>query len=252
MPKLIKLSEEKQEQFDNDYAELVNKFSNSRVNPSATELLKYVNNLVSPYMDNKSADIKLYVRDAINYRLYEDIEFNRKSSTIAEHLGVDSISRELFGLLRSDFLAISQSRMSRGGRSWEVVFEDILTEQGLDFSRQPQFQNKHKYDYMLPSKKYVKSVGLPAKAVSVIECKRKLRERYLQIDYTEIIDNGYTMYLFTTDQAITSETEKKLVEKQIKLIIPKPLHTRFLIPSNVLTIKQFITVAKANVKKKRK
>src|SRR3972149_5325900 len=102
---------------------------------------------------------------------------------------------ELFGrwypALRQVFLSISQSRMTRGGKDFELQIEGLLRLAGVPFDKQ---ERQDRTDLILPSVAvFQQNVNIAA----VVSVKRTLRERWAEVAEELFNLRSPNVFLFT-------------------------------------------------------
>jgi len=116
--------------------------------------------------------------------------------------------------LRRSFLSVSQSRMTRGGRDFELQFGRLLTLLGIPYQK---VQRAYRVDFMLPSDEAFRRNPTTA---AIASAKRTLRERW-----REVVEELHTMrspniFLITADFDITGGHIKEICDNyRIHLVV---------------------------------
>ena len=109
---------------------------------------------------------------------------------------VDAFSR-LYPMLRRAFLSVSQSRMTRGGRDFELQIERLLTLAEVPFHKQ---EVENRTDLILPDlATHERNRTLSA----IVSVKRTLRERWAEVAEELFNLRSPNVFLFTADQNVT-------------------------------------------------
>lgn len=142
----------------------------------------------------------------------------RAAEREAKRKGFQSGFRHLFGdlypWLRRAFLSVSQSRMTRGGKDFELQIEGLLQLGNVPFHRQ---ESKNRTDLILPSLDvHDRDLNLSM----VISVKRTLRERWAEVAEELFNLRSPNVYLFTADQNVTeSHVEQICKQYRIYLVV---------------------------------
>src|SRR5205823_4355584 len=126
---------------------------------------------------------------------------------------VAHLMKNWYPLLRLCFLSVSQSRMTRGGKDFELQIEGLLDLAGLPYHKQEQ---KHRTDFILPSKELFDKV--PAKA-ALVSVKRTLRERWREVAEELYALKAPNVFLFTADEDVTSQVAQLICGHNIYLVV---------------------------------
>ena len=109
---------------------------------------------------------------------------------------VDAFSR-LYPMLRRAFLSVSQSRMTRGGRDFELQIERLLTLAEVPFHKQ---EIENRTDLILPDlATHERNRTLSA----IVSIKRTLRERWAEVAEELFNLRSPNVFLFTADENVT-------------------------------------------------
>ena len=127
--------------------------------------------------------------------------------------GVLHLFASWYPLLRRCFLSVSQSRMTRGGRDFELQIEGLLDRAGIPYTRQ---EREHRTDLILPSQEmYLTNRNVAA----VVSVKRTLRERWAEVAQ-ELFDlRSPNIFLFTADEKVTANHVQRLGDYNIYLVV---------------------------------
>ena len=109
---------------------------------------------------------------------------------------VDAFSR-LYPMLRRAFLSVSQSRMTRGGRDFELQIEELLSLAKIPFHKQ---EIENRTDLILPNLAvHENNRNLSA----IVSIKRTLRERWAEVAEELFNLRSPNVFLFTADDKVT-------------------------------------------------
>jgi hypothetical protein len=113
--------------------------------------------------------------------------------------GFRQLFKAWYPRLRRAFLSISQGRMARGGKDFELQIEGLLSLAHIPFDKQ---EREEHTDLILPNHAaYMKNKNVSA----VISIKRTLRERWAEVAEELFNLRSPNVYLFTADEDITPE-----------------------------------------------
>lgn len=133
------------------------------------------------------------------YRDYPDIL--EAAEQIASQQGFRAGTTHLFStwypLLRRAFLSVSQSRMSRGGKDFELQIEGLLSLANIPFHKQ---EIENHTDLILPdlaTHERNRNISL------VISIKRTLRERWAEVAEELFNTRSPNVFLFTADENVS-------------------------------------------------
>jgi hypothetical protein len=112
--------------------------------------------------------------------------------------GVVHLLTRWYPKLRRAFQSVSQGRMARGGKDFELQIQGLFDLGGIPYEKQEATDHT---DFMLPSASFHKRNRTAAAIISV---KRTLRERWAEV--AEELFNLRTpnVFLFTADEAVSS------------------------------------------------
>ncbi len=141
-----------------------------------------------------------------------------EAKTLAEtegfRAGLIHLFRSWYPLLRRCFLSVSQSRMARGGKDFELQVEGLLDLGDVPYEEQ---EIQHRTDLMLPdSATYQRNKNIAA----IVSVKRTLRERWAEVA-EELFDlRSPNVFLFTADEDVTlSHVERICGDYNIHLVV---------------------------------
>jgi hypothetical protein len=113
--------------------------------------------------------------------------------------GVRHLLKNWYSPLRRAFLSIAQSRMTRGGRDFELQIEGLLTLAGVSYHRQ---ERQYRTDLILPNlETYQRNRTISA----VVSVKRTLRERWREVAEELYSLRAPNVFLFTADDNATAQ-----------------------------------------------
>lgn len=145
----------------------------------------------------------------------DDLEEARR---VAEEKGFAAGAMSLFASwypkLRRAFLSVSQSRMQRGGKDFELQIERLL-----DLAEVPYFKQEPQYrtDLILPS---VETFQSNRNIAAIVSVKRTLRERWAEVAEELFNLRSPNVFLFTADERVTStHVERICGQYNIHLVV---------------------------------
>ena len=111
--------------------------------------------------------------------------------------GFVTVFGRLYPMLRRSFLSVSQSRMTRGGRDFELQIERLLTLAEVPFHKQ---EIENRTDLILPDlTTHQRNRTLSA----VVSVKRTLRERWAEVAEELFNLRSPNVFLLTADKNVT-------------------------------------------------
>ncbi len=148
--------------------------------------------------------------------------------------GAESLMSALYLELREAFLSVSQSRKTRGGRDFELQFEQALTFAGFPFEKQ---KRRTRVDFMMPSDT---AFERNRTICAVASLKRTLRERWREV-VAELYElHAPNVFLITADSAITAGHVESICDtNHLHLVVWDSVKTSFPNHHQVLSFTQF-------------
>ncbi len=130
---------------------------------------------------------------------YPDLfaDAGRVASQEGFRAGVIRIFVSWYPMLRRSFLSISQSRMQRGGKDFELQIERLFNLARIPYDRQ---EREHRTDLVLPN---VETHQRNRTIAAIISVKRTLRERWAEVAQELFALRSPNVYLFTADEDIS-------------------------------------------------
>ena len=122
----------------------------------------------------------------------------REAAQRGFHRGFTRLFGDLYPWFRRAFLSISQSRMTRGGKDFELQIEGLLKLGNVPFHKQ---ESKNRTDLILPSLELHQQNRTFSMVVSV---KRTLRERWAEVAEELINLRSPNVFLFTADENVNN------------------------------------------------
>ncbi len=132
--------------------------------------------------------------------------------------------------LRRCFQSISQSRMTRGGRDFELQFGRLLDLMGVPYQK---LRRSYRVDFMMPSDEAFRSNPTSA---AIASAKRTLRERWRQVVEELEAMRSPNIFLVTADQSVSpGHVEQICGQYRIHLVVWDHVKTH-LYPSEPLVL----------------
>ena len=122
---------------------------------------------------------------------------DREATQRGFHAGFIRLFGDLYPWFRRAFLSVSQSRMTRGGKDFELQIEGLLELGGIPFNRQ---EARNRTDLILPTLELHQQNRNISMVVSV---KRTLRERWAEVAEELFNLRSPNVFLFTADEKVT-------------------------------------------------
>lgn len=199
---------------------------------------------LNPYDLANPGDAIMKISRDIEFALYKRAELRHRAVDIVRILSsanqslVSSVVKN-FPALNASFLSASQHRKSRAGRSFEHHIARLLTDGNVHFEEQAMTGGRRP-DFVLPSKKVLRSTDRHFDQALVLSAKTTLRERWKQITL-ESADCG--LFLATVDDRVSSEAIEDMRNRKILLVVPESLKTASTTcygnKENVLSFREF-------------
>lgn len=128
----------------------------------------------------------------------QDLEAAEREATQRSfHNGFVRLFSDLYPWFRRAFLSVSQSRMTRGGKDFELQIEGLLNLGGIPFHKQ---EARNRTDLILPTLELHQQNRTLSMVVSV---KRTLRERWAEVAEELFNLRSPNVFLFTADEKVT-------------------------------------------------
>jgi hypothetical protein len=131
---------------------------------------------------------------------YPDI-FNRADQISREKNFREAIMRlfsEWYPMLRRAFLSVSQSRMTRGGKDFELQIEGLFTLAGIPYHKQ---KIENRTDLILPD---IETHRRNRNLSAIVSVKRTLRERWAEVAEELFNLRSPNVFLFTADENVST------------------------------------------------
>ena len=125
-------------------------------------------------------------------------EAERVASQRGFEEGVTNLFGEWYPMLRRAFLSVSQSRMQRGGKDFELQIEGLLDLAQIPYHKQ---EIENRTDLILPS---LEIHQLNPTISAVVSVKRTLRERWAEVAEELFNLRSPNVFLFTADENVTA------------------------------------------------
>lgn len=118
--------------------------------------------------------------------------------------GVIHLISQWYPYLRRTFLSVSQSRMQRGGKDFELQIEGLLDLAGVQYHKQ---ERQNRTDLMLPNlETYTRNRNIAA----VVSIKRTLRERWAEVAEELFNLRSPNVFLFTADENVSASHVERI------------------------------------------
>lgn len=136
-------------------------------------------------------------------------------------------------------LSILQARRSRAGRSLENHVEYLLNNAAIPFEMRP-IVDGTRPDIIIPSKAAYDDPNFPVEKLFMIGVKTTCKDRWRQV--TREAPRIERKHILTLQPGISSTQLQEMRLSKVELVVPKPLHKEFPVPSpiNIFSINQFI------------
>ena len=128
--------------------------------------------------------------------------------------GVTHLISQWYPYLRRVFLSVSQSRMQRGGKDFELQIEGLFALAGIPYQEQ---EKQNRTDLILPNlEAYTRNRNVAA----IVSVKRTLRERWAEVAEELFNLRSPNVFLFTADENVsTNHIERICGRYNIYLVV---------------------------------
>lgn len=139
-----------------------------------------------------------------------------------------------------------QRRKSRSGRSLELHVKAILGEEGLkagrDFEYNVESDKGRRPDFLFPSQRAYRDAAFPPDRLAMLATKTTCRDRWRQV--LNEADRIPTKHLLTLQEGVTERQFEEMTKGGIQLVVPAPLHKKFLAPirPHLCSVSDFIAL----------
>ncbi len=148
--------------------------------------------------------------------------------------GIFVLFSHLYPELRKEFSSVSQSRMSRGGKSFESQFAYLLQLACFPFEQQ---HREHRTDFILPSHA---AFDENSTVCAVASLKRTLRERWRQVVAELVSLRAPNVFLVTVDRKVTKGHINGICEEhRLHLVVLDEVKSKYPHNPRVLGFTQF-------------
>ena len=129
----------------------------------------------------------------------------------------------------NDFLdfsmTIRQRRNSRAGNALENHLDQLFHEKGIEHSWEPRTENNKKPDFIFPSIEKYMNPSFSPENLTMLAVKTTCKDRWRQV-LTEA-DRIEGKHLFTLQPKISSNQTQEMIDSNLQLVIPRPIHTTY-------------------------
>ena len=122
-------------------------------------------------------------------------------------------------------LSVQNRRKSRVGQSLENHFEEILKSRNIRYDRTKITENKSKPDFIFPSINQYHDVNFPTEKLTMLGAKSTCKDRWRQV--LAEADRIEHKHLLTLEAAISTNQTNEMMQKNLQLVIPKPIHKTY-------------------------
>lgn len=176
-------------------------------------------NIPQRLLDNNPDELQL-AEDASRFRGFRE--------------GVLVLFSHLYPELRKEFSSVSQSRMARGGKSFESQFAYLLRLARFPFEQQ---HRQYRTDFILPSHA---AFDENSTVCAVASLKRTLRERWRQVVAELVSLRAPNVFLVTVDRKVTKGHINGICEEhKLHLVVLDEVKSKYSHNPRVLGFTQF-------------
>jgi hypothetical protein len=122
-------------------------------------------------------------------------------------------------------LTVHNRRKSRAGYALENHLDCILSATGIRFSRTVVTENRSKPDFLFPGAAEYQDSQFSSHRLTVLGVKTTCKDRWRQV--LAEADRIPQKHLLTLEPAISTAQTDEMQSRNLKLVIPKPLHTSY-------------------------
>ena len=122
-------------------------------------------------------------------------------------------------------LSVQNRRKSRAGQSLENHFEEILKSRNIQYDRTKITENKSRPDFIFPSIVQYHDMNFPIEKLTMLGAKSSCKDRWRQV--LSEADRIEHKHLLTLEAAISANQTNEMIQKNLQLVIPKPIHKTY-------------------------
>ena len=122
-------------------------------------------------------------------------------------------------------LSVQNRRKSRVGQSLENHFEELLKSRNIRYDRTKITENKSKPDFIFPSIVQYHNTNFPTEKLTMLGAKSTCKDRWRQV--LAEADRIEHKHLLTLEAAISTNQTNEMIQKNLQLVIPKPIHKTY-------------------------
>ena len=122
-------------------------------------------------------------------------------------------------------LSVQNRQKSRVGQSFENHFEEILKSRNIRYDRTKITENKSKPDFIFPSIVQYHDINFPVENLTMLGVKSTCKDRWRQV--LAEADRIEHKHLLTLEAAISTNQTNEMIQKNLQLVVPKPIHKTY-------------------------
>lgn len=136
-------------------------------------------------------------------------------------------------------LSVHNRRKSRAGFSLENHVEELLKYHKIIYTHTPMTENRAKPDFIFPSIEAYRNDAYPSIQLTMLGAKSTCKDRWRQI--LSEADKVEKKHLLTLEPAITENQTCQMIDKNVQLVLPEPIHDTYTIKQRkwLYTVKMF-------------
>lgn len=205
--------------------------------PSGMEIAALAASRIKPEA-TRSLDDRL-----VRLREIESALFNRIEE--AHALPLMKTPPKSFKELRAAVMSIVQRARKRSGFSLEAHVRRILEEERIPYDHPGKTEGTKKPDFILPSNRDYADPSFPRERLRMLALKTTLRDRWSEVVIEA--DKIKKKHVLTLDQGVSENQFKEMVQADLQLIVPLPLHKSFppTVREHLMTLDGFVAECRA-------
>lgn len=204
--------------------------------PSGLQILEHV--LTKMPASGIEADARLIQRRKCEEDTFYSVEEAVELESITK--GFDSVESFI-----TKAKSMTQRRLSRSGRSFELHARQIFEEEGLHagtgYSWQPTTEHGKKPDFLFPSVHSYQDLSFPAERLRMLAVKTTCKDRWRQV--INEADRVKEKHLLTLQEGISANQFDEMKSEGVRLVVPRPNFRKFSsqIRKQLISLSEFIS-----------
>ena len=135
-------------------------------------------------------------------------------------------------------LSALNRRKSRAGHSLENHVETLLAARNIRYERGGITENRSKPDFLFPNSVAYHDENFDAQKLTMLGVKSTCKDRWRQV--LSEADRIQEKHLLTLEAAISSYQLQEMLDRNLQLVVPEPIHKTYQQGENLMTVNEFI------------